>query len=220
MQALMELILPRECGGCGTPGTSWCGACDMTVPWEPARWMPRHDPGVPVWTLARHRGPLRRALSGWKEHGRSDLAPVLAYRMAHALAATATGGAGRTVLLPAPSRWWATRMRGRDAIADLASQCARLLEDLGGGDAAMERALALHWRARDSVGLTARQRAANVQGRVRARGGLLSTAAQAPRGRVVLIDDVVTTGALLAESVRVLRKSGIPVREAMVLAAA
>ena len=220
MKALMELILPRECGGCGTPGASWCRVCDSTVPWEPARWMPRHDPGVPVWTVARHRGPLRRALSGWKEQGRSDLVPVLAYRMAHALAVTASGGAGRTVLLPAPSRWWATRMRGRDPIAGLASQSARLLEELGGGEAAVERVLALHWRARDSVGLTARQRAANVQGRVRARGGRIAASAQAPGGRVVLIDDVVTTGALLAESIRVLRKSGVPVHGAIVLAAA
>ncbi|WP_278314072.1 ComF family protein [Lolliginicoccus levis] len=202
----------------------------MTVPWEPARWMPRHDPGVPVWTLARHRGPLRRALAGWKEQGRSDLSPVLAYRMAHALAVTAgvtgpdaSGGASRTVLLPAPSRWWATRMRGRDAIAGLASHSARVLEEHGGGDAVVERALVLHWRARDSVGLTARQRAANVRGRVRARGGRRRSSPSMEsmaRARVVLIDDVVTTGALLAESVRVLGENGIPVHAAMVLAAA
>ncbi|MBD8506620.1 ComF family protein [Hoyosella sp. G463] len=184
---------------------------------------------MPVWTLARHRGPLRRALAGWKEQGRSDLAPVLAHRVAHALAMTGGNAlgegtlAGRTVLIPAPSRWWATRMRGHDAIASLASQSARLLEEHGGGEAVAERALALHWRARESVGLTVRQRAANVRGRVRAREAWRSTpssAAKQEQARVVLIDDVVTTGALLAESVRVLRECGIPVGMAMVLAAA
>jgi predicted amidophosphoribosyltransferase len=54
---------------------------------------------------------------------------------------------------------------------------------------------------RDSAGLDAVQRRANLAGRYRARPG-------APGARVVLVDDVVTSGATLTEAARALRAAG------------
>lgn len=78
--------------------------------------------------------------------------------------------------------------------------------------------------ARDSVGLSAGQRQHNVAGRIEAVG------VARPRGdarvtrsadfTVLLIDDVVTTGATLAESVRVLTELEVPVSGALVVASA
>ena len=56
---------------------------------------------------------------------------------------------------------------------------------------------------RDSVGLSAGQRHANIAGRVRLRGSVAGT--------VVFVDDVITTGATASESVRVLQTSGADV---------
>ncbi|SDR16414.1 Phosphoribosyl transferase domain-containing protein [Tsukamurella pulmonis] len=67
--------------------------------------------------------------------------------------------------------------------------------------------------AAESVGLSAAARAANVRGTVRVRG--LPGA-----GTVVLVDDVVTTGATLAESVAALARRGVSVAAAITLAAA
>ncbi|GAA1097319.1 hypothetical protein GCM10009648_40700 [Tsukamurella spumae] len=67
--------------------------------------------------------------------------------------------------------------------------------------------------AAESVGLSAAARARNVRGTVRVR------ALPGP-GTVVLVDDVVTTGATLAESVAVLARRGVSVAAAITLAAA
>ena len=73
-------------------------------------------------------------------------------------------------------------------------------------------AAALRMRAftRDSVGLSAGQRQRNIAGRVVLRGPV--------RGEVLLIDDVVTTGATADESVRVLQTAGARVTAVLAIA--
>ena len=72
----------------------------------------------------------------------------------------------------------------------------------------------LRFRAgvRDSVGLDSAARERNIAGRIRTTGPV--------PGDVLVIDDVVTTGATAAESVRVLRAAGAHVTGVLVLAAA
>ena len=72
------------------------------------------------------------------------------------------------------------------------------------------------WGVRDSVGLGAAARRANLAGRVLVRrAGLPPTGAS-----VVLVDDVVTTGATAAECVTTLLRTGVTVHTIVVLAAA
>ena len=77
---------------------------------------------------------------------------------------------------------------------------------------------------RDSVGLSAGQRQHNVAGRIMvvgvARPGSVGGTSQAAAYTVLLIDDVVTTGATLAESTRVLNDFGVPIAGALVVASA
>ncbi len=68
--------------------------------------------------------------------------------------------------------------------------------------------------ARDSVGLDAAARAANLADRVR----WLPNAAPPPAATVLLIDDVFTTGATTAASCSVLRSAGRAVAGVLVLA--
>jgi predicted amidophosphoribosyltransferase len=64
----------------------------------------------------------------------------------------------------------------------------------------------------DQADLTAADRAANLSGALRARFDLRGS-------RVIVVDDVITTGATLAEAARALRAAGADVRAAAVVAA-
>jgi predicted amidophosphoribosyltransferase len=207
---VLDLVLPRQCGGCGVPATAWCEACagDLTVAAdEPHVVTPRLDPGVPVLSLGRYAGARRQAIVAVKERGRSDLVPPLAAALATALDHLLTWGVLDTplTLVPAPTRRHAARRRGGDPVTRIARAATAGLPGVS-----VTAALRLAAFTRDSVGLSSADRQRNIAGRIR------PTAAV--RGAVVLVDDIVTTGATAAESVRVLQSRGADVAAVLVLA--
>ncbi len=198
--ALVDLVLPAECGGCAAPPSvgAWCARCAERL----GDWAWVALPGGPaVLAAGRYAGPLRTALLRYKERGRRDLACPLARHLGPAVdallangpapGARAPGRADRPEtlwLVPAPSRPAAARGRGGDHVARLARALAADRPNVR-----VAQALALARRTRDSVGLDAAERAANLAGRLRVRHGVLPP----PGSWVVLMDDVVTTGATL-----------------------
>jgi predicted amidophosphoribosyltransferase len=165
-------------------------------------------PGGPaVLAVGRYSGPLRAALLRYKERGRRDLAGPLAALLAAPLDEILRPPA-ITWLVPAPSRPAAARARGGDHVVRLCRALAA-----GRPGVRMARPLRLARRARDSVGLDAVQRAQNLSGRLRVR-----PAALPPAGAiVVLVDDVVTTGATLRACRTALAEVGVRVEAALVL---
>lgn len=224
--ALVDLLAPEACGGCGTSGTSWCVACAGTVgaPRRVGRGSGTHGPGASaaaplasaVFAAGRYRGPLRTALLAYKERGRRDLATPLARLLTVPLAAARAAlpvpvrsprGAPLR-LVPAPSRPAAAHGRGGDHVL-------RLCRLLAARDPTLQvvAALRLARRTRDSVGLDATQRRANLAGRLR----LCAARLPPPCAQVVLVDDVVTSGATLAACTAVLAERGVRVAAAVVL---
>jgi predicted amidophosphoribosyltransferase len=190
--ALLDLLLPGACGGCDVPGSGWCAACAArVVPSQPVL-----SGGPPVRAVGRYEGPLRTALLAYKERGRRDLAAPLARLLAGVIAdlamADLSGPAGPPPggwwLVPAPSRPAAARARGGDHVLRLCRRLARADPRLR-----VAPALVLGRRALDSVGLDPAARVANLAGRLRVR----TTALPPPGAAVLLVDDVVTTGATL-----------------------
>lgn len=221
LTAALDLIAPRECGGCGRPGPAWCSRCAAIVVDDPFPLTPRVELPVPAWALGRYRGPLRRAVVELKEHRRRDLIPVLGRVLACGLLRLAEWEqlpATRAVaLIPAPTRTVAARRRGGDPVTAVAGVAAAAL---GPRVAAVPLLSTGAW-TRDSAGLSAGQRRANLHGAVIA--ARRRPAALRPPHRavaVVLVDDVLTTGATIAESVAALRTAGIRADAAVVLAGA
>jgi predicted amidophosphoribosyltransferase len=202
---MLDLVLPLECGGCGAPATAWCAPCaqDLTVkPDEPHLVTPRVDPGVPVFSLGRYAGVRRHAIVALKEHGRTDLSAPLGHALGDGLRRlSAWGILDRPVtVVPAPTRRHAARKRGGDPVTRIARR------------AHLDVVQALRTKAftRDSVGLSGADRERNIRNSVKL--------VRPVTGDVVLVDDIVTTGATAAESVRVLQTAGAGVLAVVTLA--
>jgi predicted amidophosphoribosyltransferase len=210
---VLDLILPLECGGCGAPSTRWCDACaaELVVgPNEPHVVNPRIDPQAPVFALGRYAGARRRAILACKERGRADLVAPLARALALGVHRLLAWGMVETplTLVPAPTRRSAARRRGGDPVARLARAAVA-----GHPDIAVAQALRMRALVRDSVGLGTSARERNIAGRVVPCG-------RRPGTEVVVVDDVVTTGATARESVRTLRAAGVRVAAVLAIAAA
>jgi len=109
-------------------------------------------------------------------------------------------------LVPAPSRRRTSRQRGGAHMTKLARWCAAELARAGHG-VAVAPMLELASSATDSVGLDPAARAANLAGRVRLR----PRASPPPGTPVVLLDDVITTGATAAACHQALTAAGLEV---------
>lgn len=206
LACLLDLVLPAACAGCALPGHGLCAACVDELSAAPAL---RPLPGLRTACAAPYADPARGALLAHKERGRLGLARPLGAALAAAVAALELDGP--LVLVPVPSSRAAVRARGHDHARRLARAAARTLTACG----APARAVPLLVQARataDQGGLSAADRADNLAG---------ALACRRPPGRLgalVVVDDVVTTGATLCEAARALRTAGGDVRGAAAVA--
>lgn len=214
--ALLDLVLPENCVGCDAPGRAGCPPC--LAAFDVPRPTATGSAGGPTYSLAPHTDIARALVLAHKERGRRSLTRPLGRALAAAvphLPAARPDAAGTWWLVPVPSRPSAARARGGSHVLALARACASALSEAG-RPAAVAPALRLGAGARDAVGLDRAQRTANVQGRLR----VTAAGAPPPGVPVVLLDDVVTTGATLAASRAALRQAGIDPRAALTLTAA
>ncbi len=221
--ALADLVLPRTCAGCGLPCSLLCRRCAGLLA-RPHLATPRRFPeGFPPTVAAgAYDGPVRPAVLAFKERGRAELARPLGTALALAVAAVVSAVPGpppsRVLLVPVPSSAAALRARGRDHVRELTVRAVRELR-AAGLPAAHSRLLSRQGRVRDSAELSAGQRRTNLAGTFVLGAGV---PARPLDGVLVLVDDVVTSGATLTEAGSVLdglvRPGGPPVLGAVVAA--
>jgi predicted amidophosphoribosyltransferase len=217
-RALAELMLPGECAGCGAPRTVLCERCRRAVSrGSPRPVRPRDAPAglPPVWAAVPYADAVRSVLLAHKERGALPLAVPLGEALAGAVTAAlggtddrpVTGGAARdgpVVLVPVPSARRAVRERGHDPARRIAVAAARVLRR-SGTPARIAAVLRQRGAVADQAGLDAAGRLANLDGALELRSG---AAALLPgSGRLLVVDDVTTTGASVAEAARVLRRA-------------
>jgi predicted amidophosphoribosyltransferase len=154
---------------------------------------------------------VRSALLAHKEHAQLSLARPLGWLVASGLrgllADRREKGQG-VYLVPVPSRRAAVRGRGHDH----ARRLARAASDWGPGSIRHAPVLRLQRSVADQSGLGVQGRAANMVGAMRAEQVRRRSAS------VVVVDDIVTTGASLDEAGRALQAAGCHVVGAAVVA--
>ena len=217
LRDLADLALPECCVACAAPGRPLCPGCGsvLTGPARPA-WPDPVPAGLPPpWAVAEYAGAARAAVLAHKEEGRRALAGPLGAALAAAVEGAAAGLGTTPALVPAPSRPAAVRSRGDDPTRRLARSAAAALRR-DGRPAEVLPVLRGTRRLADQAGLDAAARSANLTGALRVVAGGHRLLAGRP---VVVVDDVVTTGATLAECARALRAAGAVVVGAATVAA-
>lgn len=203
-----DLLLGARCVGCGGPALLLCRACGDAVRPEPVvcwpdpapRGLRRPRPVTPI-AAGANDGLLRQVLLAWKERGATRLTGLLDHHLASAVVPHLRDGRGVT-LVPVPTSRRSRQERGCDLVDELARAAARQLRGLG-IDVSVARAVTYARVTQDQAGLDADARRDNLAGALRVRTGR----GLAERD-VVVVDDILTTGATVAEMVRVLARSG------------
>lgn len=202
------IMLPERCAGCLEPGALLCAACLRALSPTPARIVIPGD-DLEVWAGVPFVGPTASVLRAVKRDARPRLARHLAPALASALRelSRSTGAAPASlVAVPIPSSTKSLRARGF-RVVDLVTRRAGVKP---------HRLLRLRRTTADQRGLDRIARLENLRGGMHARG---ADGLRADGLRVVIVDDVVTTGASLIEAARALRAAGATVVGAATIAA-
>lgn len=195
-RAAADLVLGASCPLCASAGAGVCRRCAAAIHPEPFL-VPL--PGLPAVAASVHGDARRDALLAWKVGGEAGLDRLMAHHLASAVLAL-IGESHHVGLVPVPTTRRSRRERGRDLVGELADRAAGMLTRVG-VEARAHRVLRLTRQTNDQHALGRRERRRNVDRSMR-------VVSKPPDGPLVVVDDVITTGATLAEAVRALSACG------------
>jgi ComF family protein len=228
---MLDAALPPLCPACRRPVADDGGLCPgcwsmlsfITPPYCERLGIPfAYDPGPGMLSMqaiadppaygraraaVRYDDIARTLVHALKYGDRLDLAPTLGRWMVQA------GGtllAEADALVPVPLHWrrlWARRFNQSAALAETIAARAAL--------PVAHAALTRIKSTRQQVGLTASERALNVQGAFRVRA---EARAEVAGRRLVLVDDVLTSGATIDACARALLRAGAAAVDVLVFA--
>ena len=202
----LRLLFPSRCVLCGREGDLICEPCSRSFP---LRLDPDAIPKLSGIRAARavwsYEGNVREIVRRYKYSGLRSLAPALASEMAHVLR---EWGPAIDLIVHVPVHPARLRERGYDQSELLARELARTMDT-----APVPALVRLRETAVQARAMSAAERADNVRGAFHA-----PDSEKVRRANVLLIDDVLTTGATLKEASRALRRAGARNVDALTLA--
>jgi len=200
LAAALELALPKTCAGCGAGGVILCATCRQEWSTVPNQVSTRIDPGIPVWSLGVLGGVRRRTIINLKERGRVDVIPYLGAVMRASVEYLQARGEVDTdiTLVPAPTKKSSAAVRGGDVVTRVCYASGLTTIPVAH----------LSETGKDAVGLSAAERWRNRLGAVQ----IDEIKVKKLTGHVLVVDDVITTGATLKATIMVLTSRGVKIR--------
>jgi len=206
MSSLSEILFPSRCIGCSKLGISICSDCRRD--WHLhiyKREIYVLGSTYPVLSAVQYSPIASRVLLSAKESQIAAADLLVAKGLKHSLQFF-INRFGTGTLISVPSRKSAVRKRGRDFLKTLTTDIGL---DLNIPTAS---ALSHHRKVRDQSQLNITQRSQNISGAFAVSpqfAALTSPGNIAPK--LIVIDDLITTGATLTEAIRASRTAGFTV---------
>lgn len=197
---VLDQLFPRSCVNCGKEGVDACAQCLANVPLSP-QWA--DVGGLPVWSAYEyHVKRFETYIQAWKYHGSKHLIESW-------LLFVPFPEAEYDIIVPVPLH----KRRFLERGFNQAEQMARCLADRV--ELPMKHVLLRRRYTKPQAQCSGRERRHNVEGAFT----LAPDMAAVVKGkRILLIDDVVTTGSTLLACVKVLKEAGAAKVEAWCLA--
>lgn len=197
--SLSEILFPTRCFGCRALGLDICSQC--RVLWNPHLYRSEFD-SLKIYSAVLYSPVAKRIILSAKENGIKAADELVIDALSHSLHLLLRDFE-MGILVPAPSRKSSNRKRGRDFLSVITHALARN-ESLDCAD------LLIHTRkVRDQSKLNAHQRHENIYEALAIDRNKLRSLGVGTD--VILVDDLLTTGATLLEARRALEVRGIRV---------
>lgn len=192
LEEVSQLLFPTRCYVCRAIGLSICSNCRRE--WHPHYYL-THVHNIKVHSAILYSPTASKIILAAKENGLRGADLLLVDAIVHVLK-RANFDSFNVRLVPVPSSRSNSRRRGRNFMSNLCHEVSLRT------DIPISPVLELARKVKDQSGLSAKARAVNMQGAFTIASGVY------PRGDLILIDDVVTTGATVAEAARALNSHG------------
>jgi ComF family protein len=197
LNPLVDLVYPKKCPGCHLPSEGICEFCKSFWQGPPITILLNQNK-LSVISVARYRSEVRSVLLAYKENGEREAGKVLAEALLKARLEIVRDSI--CTLVPIPSNPKSIRRRGRDFMMDLCTQVS-----IQSGDKVLP-ILRVNRDVEDQSKLNEKQRSQNLIGAFGCISKNLHLAVTSP---IILVDDLLTTGATLREAVRALGQRGV-----------
>lgn len=207
-----DLVLGRCCSSCDLPGSVLCRTCWTALlasgPYQVERF------AMQVWTAWPYEATGRRVILDYKERGTHALIGPLGVSLARCLSCITDQP---LVIIPVPAHAQSLADRGTDIVHALATRACHELRHAG-QQAQVARPLRRRGNSVRQVGLRRADRLA-LSGQEFEIAPSRATRGIAHLGTIVVVDDVVTTGATLRAATERLTAAGLVVTAQATIAA-